>query len=40
MAHYHYLEKKKKISNLLMFWKYVGINHFFKTRVCEILQKV
>ena len=33
MAHYHYLAKK--ISNLLLFLKYIGIYHFFETRVCK-----
>ena len=25
----------KKINNLLLFWKYIGIYHLFKTRVCK-----
>ena len=28
-------QKKKKISNLPLLWKYIGIYHFFKTWVCH-----
>ena len=47
IIHYHYLVKKK-ISNLPLFWIYVGIYHLFETRVYEnrvyreiwVLQKI